>query len=438
MLIDRGLPSPTQPDPPGFNGFEDFLDRAPTPSRHAARCRVPDCQKAIRFAGASFAAPLLSGDVTERRSFADLPAPLRSAAVVALIYLFLVGVSSLEKGIKIMGEDTQERLFSAADNPLAALSIGILGTVLVQSSSASTSVIVGLVASGALGVDDAVPMVMGANIGTTVTNTLVSLGHLRQSGEFRRAFAAATVHDFFNVLAVAILLPVELLTGVISSIAQGISERLVGSSGSEWKSPVKAWVKEPVGWLQDLWGSVGLDGNPQGVFMVLSGLVIVLLALTFITKTMRTLVADRVERSINAMLSRGGGLVALMLGIVITIAVQSSSITTSILIPLAGAGVITLRNAYPVTLGANVGTTITALLASLAASSPDSLTVALAHTTFNVMGIFVLYVIPLARDVPIRAAERMADIAVERRTTAIGYVAFLFIALPLIGVALLG
>ena len=368
----------------------------------------------------------------------DIRGPVRSALVVGLIYFFLVGVSSLEAGIKIMGEDTQERLFSAASNPIAALCIGILGTVLVQSSSASTSVIVGLVASGALGVDDAVPMVMGANIGTTVTNTLVSLGHIRQSNEFRRAFAAATVHDFFNVLAVSLLLPFELATGSISSTAKWISGQLVGSAGTEWKSPVKAWVKAPVSWLKSFWEFVGTSGNVQGVLMVLTGLVIILLALTLITKNMRALVADRVERAVNAMLSRGGGTVALILGILITIAVQSSSITTSILIPLAGAGVITLRNAYPVTLGANVGTTITALLASLAASSPESLTVALAHTTFNVMGIFFLYIIPLARDLPIIAAERLADIAVERRTLAVGYVAFVFIVLPLIGVALLG
>jgi sodium-dependent phosphate cotransporter len=163
-----------------------------------------------------------------------------------------------------------------------------------------------------------------------------------------------------------------------------------------------------------------------------------LLTLTFITRNMRSLVADRVERSVNAMLSRGGGTVALILGMLITIAVQSSSITTSILIPLAGAGVIALRNAYPVTLGANVGTTITALLASLAASSPESLTVALAHTTFNVIGIFLLYIIPIARNVPIMGAERLADIAVERRRWAVAYVAIAFIILPLIGVALLG
>ncbi len=164
----------------------------------------------------------------------EIPGVVRSALVVGLIFIFLVGVSSLETGIKIMGEDTQEALFSAASNPIAALCIGILGTVLVQSSSASTSVIVGLVASGALGVDDEELFQTLANIGTTVTNTLVSLGHIRQSNEFRRAFAAATVHDFFNVLAVAVLLPLELLFGVISSVAEWISERLVGSAGTEW------------------------------------------------------------------------------------------------------------------------------------------------------------------------------------------------------------
>lgn len=368
----------------------------------------------------------------------DLKGPLRFLLVFGLIYVFLVGVSSLEAGIKIMGQDTQESLFSAASNPIAALCIGILGTVLVQSSSASTSVIVGLVASGALGVDDAVPMVMGANIGTTVTNTLVSLGHIRQSNEFRRAFAAATVHDFFNVLAVLILLPLELTTGAISETAKWISGRLVGSAGTEWKSPIKAWVKEPVSLLREFWEAVGTTGNVQGVLMVLTGLVIILLALSLITKNMRSLVADRVERSINSMLSRGGGTVALFLGLVITIAVQSSSITTSILIPLAGAGVIKLKNAYPVTLGANVGTTITALLASLAASSPEALTVALAHTTFNLAGIFLLYVIPIARNVPIHAAERLADVAVERRSLAVAYVFVAFIALPLFGVVVLG
>ncbi len=366
-----------------------------------------------------------------------MPPLVRAGLVVGLIYVFLVGVSSLESGIKLLGADVQESLFSSVSNPLAGLFVGILGTVLVQSSSASTSVIVGLVASGVLGFDHAIPMVMGANIGTTVTNTLVSLGHVRRAVEFKRAFAAATVHDFFNVVIVAVLLPLELLTGAISSLAKRISEPLVGAAGTEWKSPIKALVKKPVGWLEDLWNSLGADGNTLGTLLVVCGIVSVLVALAFVTKNMRRLVADRVERSLNMALGKGSGMVALLVGLLITISVQSSSITTSLLIPLSAAGVLSLRNAYPVTLGANVGTTITALLAALATSRPEALTIALVHTLFNIGGILLLYPIAALRQIPIRGAETLAKVAVERRSLAMAYVLGMFILMPLLGVVLL-
>lgn len=368
--------------------------------------------------------------------FLPLPRPVRGVLVVALIYLFLIGVASLEGGINVMGSDTQERLFSHVSHPMAGLFVGILGTVLVQSSSASTSVIVGLVASGALGVDDAVPMIMGANIGTTVTNTLVSLGHVRQSTEFRRALAAATVHDFFNLFSVIVLLPLEVATGVISKMAARVSETFVGSSGSSWESPVKAWVDAPSGWLEDGLGRLFGSSTGLGTALVVTGLVVVLVSLILITTNMKTLVAERVERSMNAILGRGGGVVAMLVGLVITVAVQSSSITTSILIPMSAAGVISLRNAYPVTLGANVGTTVTALLAAMAASRPEALTVALVHTIFNVSGIAIFYGIPFLRPLPIRAAETLAEIAVRRRMVAIGYVVVVFVVVPLVGVAI--
>lgn len=374
--------------------------------------------------------------MSERLKY-QIPTPLRASLVFGLIYTFLVGVSSLESGIKVMGADTQESLFSSVSNPVAGLFVGILGTVLVQSSSASTSVIVGLVGTGALGVGDAVPMIMGANIGTTVTNTLVALAHMRQSEEFKRAFSAATVHDFFNLMAVSIVLPIELATNVLSNSAEKISEQLVGSAGSEWKSPIKKWVKEPVGWLKDLGDAIGASGNVLGTLLVAIGLVIILISLAFITKNMRKLVADRIEASLNKVLGKGAGTVAMLLGLVITISVQSSSITTSIMIPLAAAGVVTLRNIYPVTLGANVGTTITALLAALATSRPEALTVAIVHTLFNVGGIVLLYPMPYVRDIPIRLAENLAKIAINRRVAAVVYVVVVFIVVPLLGVAIL-
>ena len=107
------------------------------------------------------------------------------------------------------------------------------------------------------------------------------------------------------------------------------------------------------------------------------------------------------------------------------------------MIPLAAAGVVTLRNIYPVTLGANVGTTITALLAALAASRPEALTVGIVHTLFNLGGIALLYPIPAVRYIPVRAAENLARIAVQRRVIAIAYVVTAFIVIPLLGVAIL-
>ena len=361
----------------------------------------------------------------------------RAALVVALLYLFLTGVELLSGGFKTMGAGFVDGLFEGVSNPVAGLFVGLLATVLVQSSSVSTSVIVGLVASGVVGADEAVPMIMGANLGTTVTNTLASLGHTRRDLEFRRAFAAATVHDFFNILAVIVFLPLELATGYLSSTAGWITEQVIGSSGAEFNSPLKAAVKMPAGWVKDLLSGVGAGGNWMGGLMILIGLVFIFLALAYITRNMRLLVADRVEAAINRTLGAGSGLVAILLGAIITVSVQSSSITTSVLVPLAASGVLTLENIYPVTLGANVGTTVTALLAALATGNPAAVTVAVVHTLFNVSGIALFYPIRALRRIPLRLAAGLADVAAERRSTAFVYALGMFVVIPLIGVMVL-
>lgn len=367
----------------------------------------------------------------------EVPTPVRALLVLALLYLFLVGISVLEGGISALGESVQEQLFTSVRNPLAALFVGILATVLAQSSSVTTSTIVGLVGTGLLPVETAVPMIMGANLGTTVTATLASLGHLNRSNEMRAAFAAATVHDYFNLLAVAILLPLELSTHVLARSATWLSEKLVGGSGATFDSPIKAAVKAPAGWVESAIEGVGASGTLLGVVSIVWGLVFIFIALAFITKNMRALVADRMEQSINAFLGRSGGIAAMGLGLVITVAVQSSSITTSIMVPLAASGVLTLRSVYPVTLGANVGTTITGLLASMATSRPEALTIALVHTLFNLAGIMLFYPVPALREIPLRLAERTGEIAASRPGAIVAAVGICFVAIPALGVALL-
>ena len=135
--------------------------------------------------------------------------------VVGLVYLLLVAVSLIGGGFKLAAGDQAQELFAFASNPITGLVIGTIATALIQSSSTVTAAIVGLVAGG-LPVGIAIPMVMGANIGTTITNTIVSLGHIKVGEEFRRAFAAATIHDVFNLMAVLIFLPLEISFGPVS------------------------------------------------------------------------------------------------------------------------------------------------------------------------------------------------------------------------------
>jgi solute carrier family 34 (sodium-dependent phosphate cotransporter) len=365
------------------------------------------------------------------------PAP-RAALVVVLLYAFLVGVGLLESGISALGEGFQEGLLENVANPISGLFAGILVTVLVQSSSVSTSTIVGLVGAGTLPVSLAVPMIMGANIGTTVTNTLASLGNIRRSEDFRRGFAAATMHDFFNLLAVAVLLPLELLTGFLTESAEWLTARLRGTEVSEiGQSPLRTAVKYPVGLIESLLDGDPIGGPLAGVLFLAAGLGLIFLALGFITKNMRELVAGGVERAMNRLVGRGGGAIGILVGIAVTVAVQSSTITTSILVPLVAAGILTLPNAYPITLGANVGTTITALIASLAVLLPEGLTIALVHTLFNLTALAIIYPVKRIRLVPVRMAERLADLAVEHRTVVFGYLLGLFLAVPLLGIFLI-
>lgn len=374
-------------------------------------------------------------DTTRHRH--AIPNWARVLLVVALLYLFLAGVKGLETGIKVLGSGFTDSLFEGVSNPLAGLFVGVLGTVLVQSSSVTTATIVGLVGAGTLTVESAVPMVMGANIGTTVTNTLASLGYLRRSTEFRRAFAGATMHDFFNVLSVAVLLPLEITTRFLSRSATSLASILRDSATIDFTkpdSPIKAAVKAPISWIERLLEQFTTDEGVVGTVLLIAGLVMIFVALAYITRNMRRLVLGRIERSLNAALSRGGGLPAMALGMIITVTVQSSSITTSVLIPLIAAGVLSLRNALPVTMGANVGTTITALLASLATDGNAGLAIALAHTLFNLIGIAVWYPIPRLRSVPVRLAERLAGLAEVRKSLVLIYVVGLFILVPVIGV----
>ena len=384
-------------------------------------------------------------------------------------------------------------IISQGANPFAGLVLGILITAVVQSSSTTTSLVVGLVAAGALGdntseaVHLAIPLIMGANIGTSVTNSLVSFGHIGVKRDFQRAFAAATVHDFFNFLSVALLFPLQLATNFLGKISVATANLFEQLGGARFSSPLKLLVKpqqhlvadflhQPV--VASLVIALGLSyllisallfilrreqaGHKTAALrlglaalsaifvaalvhipgliqspplaMIMVALFGLFSSLLLLVKLMKSLVLKRIEGLFHHYIFKTTAR-AFVLGLLFTALVQSSSVTTSLIVPMAGAGLLTLEQVFPYTLGANIGTTITALLAALSLGQPAALAVALAHLYFNIFGIIAVYPI---RRLPLFLARALASLSARWPPVAALFVALMFFILPLVGVLLAG
>jgi sodium-dependent phosphate cotransporter len=362
---------------------------------------------------------------------------LRIVLLVLLFYLFLVGIRLTGISFKLFGQEFAEQLITLYSNPFVGLFTGILVTSIIQSSSTTTSLIVGLAGSGLLPIESAIPMVMGANMGTTITNILVSLTFITRKEDFRRAFAAATVHDFFNLLTIIVLFPLEMYFHIIEKSALFLTDIFQGVGGVTFTSPLKVIIGPAVKSLENfLLDTVSLTDVVAGIIMLVVALVLVITSLVYFVRTIRFLTNEQTEKFIDKYLFRNT-VTALILGMVLTAIVQSSSVTTSMIVPLVAAGLLGLNRAYPYTLGANVGTTITAILASLATvSSGDGqvistagVTVAFCHLIFNIYGIIIF--LPLKR-IPIYLATRLADFSADSKIWAFAFVAIVFFIIPLL------
>lgn len=338
-----------------------------------------------------------------RPSSEPLQSALRVARFLLALYAFLASIDLMSVAFKGLGAGFATGLFGLVSDPLAGLLIGLLATSIVQSSSFTTSLAVGLVASGTISLPLAVPIVMGANIGTTVTNTIVSLGHVTRRVEFERAFAAGTVHDLFNVLAVCLLFPLEVLFHPIEATARAMESLFSGVGGIQMMSPLQAIIRPVTSGIAEL--------MPWSPLALILAFLMLFLALSQMVRIMRRVVVSRVEGLFDRVLFRNDR-AGFLLGWLLTSLVQSSSVTTSLVVPLVGTGMLSVRRIFSYTLGANLGTTITAILASFACGRPEALMVAFAHLTFNVFAITLLYPV---KALPIGVAMRLGHLAADSR-----------------------
>lgn len=355
-------------------------------------------------------------------------------AIFLVLYFFLVSIGLIGATFKGLGIGIARSLLESSAGPIIGLFIGILSTSVIQSSSTTTSLVVGMVAAGTFGADphaavaNAVPIIMGANIGTSITNTIVSLGHIVHKAEFQRAFAASVIHDFFNLLAVLILLPLQIWFGIISNSANALATLFIGSGSFTFHSPVKTATAPVVDWLHSLCLSQPLM-NGEWLTLILA-LLLLFFSLRNLTRLIRSLVIHRLEAFFDTHIFKTW-VRAMGFGVFLTVLVQSSSITTSLVVPLAGAGILQLEQIFPYTLGSNIGTTVTAILASLVSGTHAPLAVAFSHLLFNIFGILIIWFIPPIRQIPLRLSRGLASLAVKNRIVPFVYILSVFFLLPL-------
>ncbi|NXG53768.1 NPT2A protein, partial [Psilopogon haemacephalus] len=404
-------------------------------------------------------------------------------------------------------------------NPVAGLVVGILVTVLVQSSSTSTSIIVSMVSSGLLEVRSAIPIIMGSNIGTSVTNTIVALMQAGDRSEFKRAFAGATVHDCFNWLSVLVLLPLEVVSGylhhvtrlvvatfnirsgkdapdllkiitepftkliiqldksVITGIATGDESLRNRSLIRVWCGPISPQVAtagfgsplnctdlghcstKGIESLRNITGQkcewhlftdTLLPDLAVGLVLLAGSLIVLCTCLILLVKLLNSLLKGQVAKAIQKVINTDlphpfswlTGYFAMVVGAGMTFVVQSSSVFTSAITPLIGLGVISIERAYPLTLGSNIGTTTTAILAALASPGDklaSSFQIALCHFFFNISGILLWYPLPFTR-LPIRMAKALGERTAKYRWFAVLYLIVCFLLLPslIFGISMAG
>jgi len=350
---------------------------------------------------------------------------LQILQLIFFLYLFLLSINLMGSSLKLFGKGLAETLISTTSNPFVGLFIGILATSLIQSSSSTTSIVVGMVGAGVLNVHNAIPIVMGANIGTSVTNTIVSMAHLNRSNEFQRSFAASTVHDFFNILAVLIIFPIQYFTNYLGIISGNLAEIFQNVGGMTLFNPVKAATKPLVNLIIS-----GVGDYPWLVLLI--SLLFLFIALKKMVDTLRVLIIKRAEVWFDKILFKNA-IRAFVVGLIITLLAQSSSITTSLVVPMAGAGILTLAQIFPYTLGANIGTTITAILAALVTGNLSAVVVAFAHLLFNISGIIIWW--PFSR-LPIYLANTVAQFSTRNKMYPFIYIITMFFIIPIIVIVL--
>ena len=343
-------------------------------------------------------------------------------SLTASILLFLWSLDLMTSVFQVVGNDTVIKLLEIASNPFVNLFIGLFITAVIQSSSTTTSLVVALVASGSVSMESAVPIIMGANIGTTLTSTMVCIGYLTNRYEFKNALTSAVMHDFFNIFTVAILFPLEYYYKFLS----GLAKRLSGIIGADHhlNDTGSSFFIHPFESLNEY--IIDTFEHKSLIFIVAAACL--LASIKIMSKIISSKMIQATKSRFQEVFFKNT-INAFGFGTLLTAASQSSSITTTIIVPLAAVGQVSAKKIFPYIIGANVGTTLTAIIAAMNRSEA-AMSIALAHFLFNSLGACI-FLIPIFKNIPVLYARKFASMTAEYKIFGFFYVLFIFFVLPL-------
>lgn len=333
----------------------------------------------------------------------------------ALIAALLSCLGALALALGILSRSASAMFAGFGDHAfdkslLTAFLAGIAVTVVLQSSSVTSVLIVNFVATSQLSPQAAIAAIFGANVGTVVTPLLLSFAFAFRRHEFQAAQTVAWQHALFNLAGAATLLPLELAFHPLYRLAQWIAPPDSPHTIEEHLPPFN---------------------NPLGLWSAALSIV----ALFLLMRLIRCM-AQRLHTGTGRKLLDGPDTLGLLLGVGTTMLLQLSAAAIS---TVAGLGsTVRPQNSLPVVLGANIGTTLTAVLAALSLEGPlqsIALLVALVHLLFNLFGSLLVLLVAPIRGALIRAALWVAERCTQQRAIALAAIALFWVVLPLLGVS---
>jgi sodium-dependent phosphate cotransporter len=345
--------------------------------------------------------------------------------ILGALLLFLFAIDLMVSSLQHLGRSTVQTIIQATSNPFTGLFIGLLITAMIQSSSTTTALVVAMVASGSLTIQSAVPIIMGANVGTTITSTIVSLGFINKRKEFKRAVAGGTYHCFFNLLTVIVLFPLEYYYGFLSSLSEAVANYFVSPSAAvQTNGTLHFW--SPFNPISNFLVNI----IPYGFVLIVLSFALLFSSILVFRKIISDLMKAKSPQAFSRFFFKNQ-LKSFGWGLVTTAAIRSSTITTSVVVPIVAKKIVTLRQAAPFIMGANIGTTITAFIAAaLNSNTASAISIAIAHFLFNLIGVLLFFPIPVLQKLPIKLASALGQLTLRYRLAGFVFILLTFFFIP--------